>query len=140
MLISTKNMKHQQHNNLEKDQQRALKALTTLQTKEYTLQQEPSSIEEDIEDSPDITFEEILREIERYIEEIKQDPSKMEMMMRELMRMTDDNPNQYTHWQYKDKIYCKKCFIRLMTRKKGNNFTVAGVPNHQHAQCDVCGE
>ena len=125
-------MKNQQHDNLKQEQKRAIDALTKLQTSEYTMKQEPNEPEDP---SAQITLDEIMHEIERCIEEMRQDPEKMEAMVRQFLQENEEP----THWRYKNKVYCEKCFIKLMMNKKGDNFTVTGLKKGKGAKCDVCG-
>lgn len=132
-------MKDKQYDNLEQEQQRALDALTKLQTREYTIEQETNDVGESIEENTArITFEEIVREIERYIEEIKQDPEKMEEMIKQLINKSEEE--EPTHWKYNNKIYCEKCFVKLMMHQKQDNLTVTGLQKEKGARCTVCGE
>ena len=134
-------MKNKQNNNLKSEQKRAITALTTVQKQEYIIEQEHEQEQDqtmhELEEGIGITMEDIIHEIEQYIHEIKQDPEKMEAMIHQLAKMGDETP---THLRYKNKIYCERCFIKLMTRKNKNNLTVMGVPNHKNAVCDICGE
>lgn len=124
-------MKNKQHDNLKKEQKRALEALTTLQTREYTVEQKI-----EIDESIKLTFEEIIREIESYIEEMKEDPEKMEAMIQQFARISEETP---THWRFENRVYCEKCFIKLMMDRKGTSFDVRGVTDPDQAHCDVCG-